>query len=50
MNGICVHLILKMIGILKDQTEKINPCSKSTVETPEQGVIYLKLTITIVRQ
>ena len=50
MNGICVHLILKMIEILKDQTQKINTCSKSTVETLEQGAIYLKLTITIVRR
>ena len=40
-------LISKRIGILKDQTQKINTCSKSTVETLEQGVIFSKLTITI---
>ena len=50
MNGIWIHLNLKMIEILKGQTQKINTCSKSTVETLEQGVICSKLTITIVGQ
>ena len=48
MNGTWIHLNLKTIEILKDQTQKINTCSKSTVETLEQGVICLKLTLTTV--
>ena len=39
-----------MVEILKDQTQKINTCSNSTVETLEQGVICSKLTITAVEQ
>ena len=50
MNGNCIHLNLKMTEILKEQTEKINTCSKSTVETLEQGVICSKLTITTVER
>ena len=50
MNGTWIHLNLKTIEILKDQTQKINTCSKSTVETLEQGVIFSKLTITIVER
>ena len=48
MNGAWIHLNQKMVEILKDQTQKINTCSKTTVETPEQGVICAKLTITTV--
>ena len=33
MNGTWIHLNLKTIEILKDQTQKINTCSKSTVGT-----------------
>ena len=43
-----IHLNLKTIEILKDQTQKINTCSKSTVETLEQGAICSKLTLTTV--
>ena len=50
MNGTWIHLNLKTIEILKDQTQKINTCSKSTVETLEQGAICLKLTLTTVEQ
>ena len=50
MNGTWIYLNLKMVEILKDQTQKINTCSKSAVETLEQGVICLKLTITTVEQ
>ena len=50
MNGAWIHLNQKMIEILKDQTQKINTCSKTTVETPEQGAICSKLTITTVEQ
>ena len=45
-NGTWIHLNLKKIEILKDQIYKINTCSKSTVETLEEGVICSKLTIT----
>ena len=48
MNGAWIHLNQKMVEILKDQTQKINTCSKTTVETPEQGAICSKLTITTV--
>ena len=50
MNGTWIYLNLKMVEILKDQTQKINTCSKSAVETLEQGVICLKLTITTLEQ
>ena len=50
MNETWIHLNLKMIKLLKDQTQKINTCSKSTVETVEQGFICSKLIITIVEQ
>ena len=40
---------LKTIEILKDQTPKIDTCSKSTVETLQQGVMCTKLTIMIVK-
>ena len=43
-----IHLNLKTIEILKDQIQKINTCSKSTVETLEQGGICSKLTLTTV--
>ena len=43
-------LIKRRMEISKDQTQKINTCSKSTVETLEQGVIFSKLTITIVER
>ena len=39
-----------MIEILKNQTQKINTCSKSTEETLEKGIICSKLTITTVEQ
>ena len=39
-------LNLKTIEILKDQTQNIKTCSKSTVEKIEEGVICSKLTIT----
>ena len=39
-----------MTEILKDQTQKINLFSKSTVETLEQGAICSKLTITTVER
>ena len=48
MNEIWIHLNLKAIELLKDQTQKINTCPKSTVET--QGVICSKLTLTIVER
>ena len=50
MNGAWIHLNLKRIEILKDQTQKINICSKSIVETLEQGVTCSKLTIPTVEQ
>ena len=50
MNGTWIYLNLKMVEILIDQTQKINTCSKSAVETLEQGVICLKLTITTLEQ
>ena len=34
--------------LLKDQTQKINTCSKSTIQTLEQGAICSKLTLTTV--
>ena len=37
-----------MIEILKEQIQKINTCSKLTVETLEQGFICSELTITTV--
>ena len=45
MNGTWIHLNLKTIEILKDQTQKINTYSKSTIETLEQGAICSKLTL-----
>ena len=45
-----MHGTLKKIEILKDQTLKIDTCSKSTVETLEQCPMCTKLTITIVEQ
>ena len=39
-----------MTEILKDQTQKINLFSKSTVETLEQGDFCSKLTITTVER
>ena len=39
-----------MIEILKEQIQKINTCSKSTVETLEQGFICSELTITTVER
>ena len=50
MNRTRIHLNLKIIEILQDQTQKINVCSKSTVETVEHGVICSKLTTTTVEQ
>ena len=50
MNGTWVHLNLKMNEILKDETQKINTCSNSTVETVEKGVTRSKLTIETVEQ
>ena len=35
MNRSWIHLIVKVIEILKDQTQKTNTCSKPTVETLE---------------
>ena len=43
MNGTWIHQTietLKTIEILKDQIQKINACSKTTVETLEQDVSY----------
>ena len=48
MNGTWIHLNLKTIEILKDETQKINTCSTSTVETLEQGTICSKLALTTV--
>ena len=45
MNGTWNHCNLKTIKKLKDQTQKRNAWSKSTVETLEEGVINSKLTI-----
>ena len=39
-----------MIEIQKDQTQKISTYSKSTIETLEEGLIFLKLTIMAVQQ
>ena len=50
MHETWIHLNLKMIKLLKEQTQKINTCSKSTVETLEQGFICSKLTITTVEK
>ena len=50
MNGTWIHLNLKMVEILNDQSQKINTCSKSTVKTLEQGVICSKLTTTTVEE
>ena len=50
MNGTWVHLNLKMNEILKDETQKINTCSNSTVETVEKGVSCSKLTIKTVER
>ena len=50
MNGTWIHLNLKINEILKDQTQKINTCSHSTVETLEQGVTCSKLTIRTVER
>ena len=50
MNGTWIHFNLKMIEILKDLTQKINTCSKSSVETLEEGVIFSKLKITTVER
>ena len=48
--GLRFILNLKTIETLKDQTQRINTCSKSIAETLEQGVICSKLTITIVER
>ena len=45
MNGTWNHGNLETIKKLKDQTQKRNAWSKSTVETLEEGVICSKLTI-----
>ena len=50
MNGTWIHFNLKTIEILKDQTQKITTCSKSTVETLEQSVICSKLALTTVEE
>ena len=50
MNGTWIHLNLKTIEILKDQTQKINTCSNSIVETLKEREICSKLTITIVER
>ena len=50
MNGTWTHLNLKVVEMLKGKTQKLNTCSKSTVETLEQGVICSKLTITTEEQ
>ena len=39
-----------MIVIQKDQTQKISTYSNSTIETLEEGLIFLKLTIMTVQQ
>ena len=44
MNRTWIRLNLKTIEISRDQTQKINTCSKSTEETLEQGNISSKLT------
>ena len=48
--GFILILILNMIVIQKDQTQKISTYSKSTTETLEEGLIFLKLTIMTVQQ
>ena len=50
MNGTWIHLNQKTIETLKDQTQKINVCSKSTAETLKQDVIYSKKTIATVER
>ena len=48
MIGTWIHFNLKRIKMFKDQTQKINTCSKSTVETIKGEKICSKLAIKIV--
>ena len=50
MNGPWIHLNLKTIEILKDQTQKINTCSKLTVGTLEEVVLCSNLTLMAVER
>ena len=50
MNEPWIHLNLKTIEILKDQTQKINTCSKLTVGTLEEVVLCSNLTLMTVER